>query len=106
MSEATDAAQVLEEAADWLLVHGRCRDALTGPGGTGCVMYAVGMGGAKVTGDQFVALSHPLLDRAWTALCSYLGRSPVQWNYTASDDAVRDALLLVAKDLRNGEAAL
>lgn len=93
------AAQILENAADWLLVNGRCRDSLTGPHGEGCVMFAMADGLETFPPPEARYLAERSLDRhLWTQ--GHLGL--VSWNRDTEDDGeIRDTLLLVAKSLRS-----
>lgn len=114
-----DAAQVLEDAADVLLVNGRCR--LTGHSpytGSFCVLGAI----AEAVQPGW---HHQCGARYWNIVSTGDGRAAVAalarhlpvdleadpevrvycWSDgTSDDDEVRDTLLLAAKDLRN-EAA-
>jgi hypothetical protein len=118
MDERLKNAQVLEDAADLLLIHGRCTNGLLRSALTGsfCVVGAVGEAAGV---DHWGAYSHP----AVLAVADHLGHAPLpepdaglemprafrglkvgDWNDQTEDDddEVRDTLLLVAKDLRNG----
>lgn len=99
MSEQTkDAATVLEEAADLLLIRGVCRDGTWGvPGGSRCVMGAIG--------EVLPAHGQSIACRAlFNHLKTVGGMSNLaQWNDSTTDDfEVIDTLRHVAKDLRNG----
>jgi hypothetical protein len=102
-----DAAQGLEDAADWLLVNGRCRDTLTDESGAGCVIQAIAQ--AVNPADDMVAgwrrENHVYRLFAKHSIDRF-GRTPVSWNRDIVDDfEVIDELRLAAKDLRNTAAA-
>jgi hypothetical protein len=122
-------AQVLEDAADLLLVHGRCAGKGLDADGAMCVRGAI----AKAEGRN-PAISLEVMGRRTPALVELESRLPdlaaghiarkvaefSGWESTldsgrwpswvwnddrdVTDDEVRDALLLAAKDIRN-EAA-
>lgn len=119
MAEEMDPATVLEEAADLLLIHGRCK--LEGEDGTGklCVLGAIG----KVRGlrhwstaidppfgmvvpPEILPLTRYAAQRLWDS-----GRpappTPAaiySWNDGSDDDfEIIDGLRHVAKEIRNGE---
>lgn len=112
-----DPAQVLEDAADVLLIHGRCRGFGKQPStGQFCVLGAI----AEVVQpgwDQFdrTAYFHvcdepeaqaaiEAIDRRLPATdfpSGFVTTRVYDWNdVTEDDDEVRDTLLLAAKDLR------
>lgn len=98
MSDEKDPAQVLEDAADWLLVNGRHREALTASDGSGCVMWALAGGSIECPNIRS-------MHSAETALNDHLrahgSDGYVTWNRDTDDDfTVIDTLRHVAKDLR------
>ncbi len=111
MTTDKDPATILEEAADLLLIHGRCREALIEDDGSMCAvgaLRAAGLGGA----DAFhPASSEAALDAYSEAVMALSKRvelttphgTVVGWNndLATTDDDVRDAMLLAAKALRN-----
>lgn len=133
MDERLEAAQILEDAADLLLVHGRCTGHGLDPDGRMCVRGAIRAALGEDPAETFFADSPadaaleqrlaclPLAEerlRAWEAVgpggaetadaCRASGRFPSWlWNdhQDTTDDEVRDTLLLVAKDLRNEATA-
>lgn len=114
MSEK-DAATVLEEAADLLLIHGRARG--TGRNGNGelCVLGAIAEAVAPGwNGDEYwQAVTDYCGGQGYPAVHALAARLPDQdarehwtvyeWNDdpAVTDDDVRDTLLTVAKDIRN-----
>jgi hypothetical protein len=85
-----DAATVLEDAADLLLIRGVGRGRLGIPGGQRCVLGAL----SEVTGDSV---------DAHMALIRRVGSVPT-WNDSTPDDfEIVDTLRHLAKDLRNGD---
>jgi hypothetical protein len=120
-------AQTLEDAADLLLIHGRCRGKGLADDGSMCVRGAIikaeGGNPAEVMGvisPGVKALEARLLDLAPAHVARKLagldewqdtvdsGRWPSWcWNddHKVTDDEVRDGLLLAAKDIRNEAAA-
>lgn len=121
-------ADVLEEAADLLLIHGRCTGAGQRDDGRMCVRGAIQMAKGE---DPFDVMGKGYMP-AHRELEQYLGAHPEihaekylqlnpapvfvnmlakgrwsawLWNddLDTTDDDVRDVLLLVAKDIRNGE---
>lgn len=124
-----DAAQILEDAADLLLIHGRCTGKGLDDAGRMCVRGAI-LAAAGERPTQVFGVNSPGVG----ALEAYLARHPEIhadyymteglgsgnpdhwagnlasgrwpawiWNDdpTTTDDEVRDTLLLAAKDLRN-----
>lgn len=121
MTNTADIAQVLEDAADLLLIHGVRRDGNSGYldwiGGQKSPLCA--FGGMCVATDALVR-SNPdpwascdLSTVALDAFEAYLfgdydaaGHRTFQWNDTSLDDfTVIDALRRCAKDLRNASDA-
>lgn len=115
-----DPAQVLEDAADVLLVNGRCRNIGHSPGtGEFCVLGAIAKAiepgwfdrspacywGLTDDGVGRVAVEAVARRTPWPLLDP--GIAVYDWNDdpATTDDEVRDTLLLAAKDLRNGVAA-
>jgi hypothetical protein len=94
-----DAATVLEEAADLLLIRGVCRNGTYGtPGGPRCTIGAVSE--VMEVGDMAAWISP-----AGKAVADHLRHRGVltltDWNDNSDDFEVIDTLRLVAKDLRN-----
>ncbi len=94
-----DAATVLEDAADLLLLEGRCRDSAYGDNGERCVLAAIA--DVSVGTHRF----NPTQCPAWLLLKDRIPAGVVLWNRETADDfEVIDTLRLVAKEIRNGEA--
>lgn len=107
MSEK-DAATVLEDAADLLLIRGVCRDGTFGrPGRERCALGAISeVVGADITEcSGYHTEGTELYAAARAALYSsdLIGDRTIQWWNDSSDDdfEVIDTLRRVAKDLRN-----
>jgi hypothetical protein len=129
-----DAATILEDAADLLLIHGRCRGVGIDGEGRMCVRGAIrkaqGLDPAEVMGTTSPAqkdlerhlADHPDIHAAayianpanvafrdsWLETLIVQRRWPSwMWNDdpATTDDEVRDVLLLTAKDLRNEATA-
>jgi len=116
----TDPATILEEAADLLLVHGRCKWRAMDDDGTFCVVGAV-MAAQGVRMRPGLVMAQPgateigagYFDPALVPLAKAVGTvGPhvppgavvANWNDNTADDfEVIDTLRHVAKDLRNGE---
>src|SRR5688572_14867461 len=90
-------ADALDNAADWLLVNGRCRDNARGADGSGCVIAAIYCG--NVTEHGGIEEVDAAFD-AQNYINQRVSGGIVRWNERADDDEVRDTLLLAAKDLR------
>lgn len=100
-------AQVLEDAADWLLINGRCRDHLIDEAtGAGCLIQAIGMAAnAGETADGF-RRERSAFRVLQGAINARKGTGVVRWNEQTVDDfEVIDTLRLIAKDIRNAEQA-
>jgi hypothetical protein len=102
-----DAATVLEEAADLLLMRGRTRVIRQASDGALCVLGALSLASGDETAEGFGVYDHP----ATSAVASHVrpnrgGQAAMAvagWNdHTDDDFEVIDTLRLVAKDLRNG----
>jgi hypothetical protein len=98
-----DAATVLEEAADLLLIRGRLRGDYGHEGGPRCTVGAM----AEVSGTNIGEVWTPAADVARMALRARIEpRMIPHWNDRTEDDfEVIDTLRLVAKDLRNEATA-
>jgi hypothetical protein len=108
-----DTAQVLEDAADLLLVHGRCKTNAKDKDGRFCVVGAVmaARGHNVLTGcvvmtvlnEQALGYADPaLVPVALHVDGSSNGLAAALWNDRTEDDfEVIDTLRHVAKDLRN-----
>jgi hypothetical protein len=99
MTEPKDAATVLEDAADLLLIHGRSLDAAIAADGSMCVIGAVRRASpwSWLAGSEALEAIYPRLPTGYCGIAT--------WNRRATDDEVRDTLLLAAKDLRNEATA-
>jgi hypothetical protein len=91
-----DAATILEDAADLLLVRGRAKHQAYGNRGELCVLSAIAE--AETAGTpRFFVCSH---SEAWSALCDAVPE-PVLWNDGTDDDSeVIDTIRHLAKSLR------
>lgn len=100
-----DAATVLEDAADLLLIHGRCTHALRNNQGEHCALGAI-YEAAGCLRDDGVNHNSATWD-ATTALIRHLEHGDIaHWNNHLADDfEVIDTLRHVAKNLRNQAAA-
>lgn len=100
-----NAADVLEEAADLLLIRGRCRDGTYGrPGGPRCVVGA--MSEVSDINLNTVTIYPEPIYSAWSAVADSVGKSVTTWSDQIEDDfEVIDTLRHIAKDLRNEAVA-
>jgi hypothetical protein len=105
----SDPAQVLEDAADLMLVRGRARSVREDEAGGLCVVGAVC---AASDGDPYAVVSyaHPALPPIARHLGmddgkdAFTGFQVAKWNDRTDDDfEVIDTLRHVAKSLRNGD---
>lgn len=106
-----EVAQVLEDAADLLLVHGRCRFEREDIDGRLCLA-----GATAVAQGMNVHSADVLFTDAWTTLTAALpsrdyvslhNMQPIAWNDLprTTDEDVRDLLLHTAKTCRNEATA-
>lgn len=106
MADEMDPATVLEEAADLLLIHGRCKGQLRDDDGRFCVIGAITAAtGIDVKQDSYLEAGEVMQGAAVAAVVPWIGSGSAQvwqWSDRTTDDfEVIDTLRLVAKDLRN-----